>query len=64
MHLGVVFLADAAGRHVTVRETDKLTGAFATPAEVAAVADHLESWSRIVFEAIEEGLAVTSSPGR
>ena len=38
VHLGVVVVADAAGRPVRVRETDKLTGAFATPAEVAAVA--------------------------
>jgi predicted NUDIX family phosphoesterase len=64
VHLGVVFLADAAGKPVAVRETDKLTGAFASPAEVAAVADHLETWSRIVFEAIEEGLAVASPRSR
>jgi predicted NUDIX family phosphoesterase len=64
VHLGIVFLADAAGRHVAVRETEKLTGAFAPPADVAAVADDLETWSRIVFEAIEEGLAVASSRGR
>ena len=30
VHLGVVFVADAAGRPVTVREQDKLTGSFAT----------------------------------
>jgi predicted NUDIX family phosphoesterase len=53
VHLGVVILADAAGRAVAIRETDKLSGAFATPAEVAAGADHLETWSRIVFEALE-----------
>jgi predicted NUDIX family phosphoesterase len=53
VHLGVVFVADAAGRAVGVRETDKLTGSFASPAEVAAVADHLETWSRLVFEALE-----------
>jgi len=53
VHLGVVFLADAAGRPVGVRETDKLTGSFAEPAEVAAVAEHLETWSRLVFEALE-----------
>ena len=29
VHLGVVFVADAAGRPVVVRETDKLTGEFA-----------------------------------
>ena len=55
VHLGVVFVADAAGRQVTVRETDKMTGRFATAAEVAAVAADLESWSRLVFEALEAG---------
>ena len=53
VHLGRVFVADAAGRPVAIRETDKLTGAFATPAEVAAVADDLETWSRLVFERLE-----------
>jgi predicted NUDIX family phosphoesterase len=53
VHLGVVVLADASGRAVTIRETDKLSGAFAPPDEVAAGAEHLETWSRIVFDAIE-----------
>jgi predicted NUDIX family phosphoesterase len=53
VHLGVVVFADAAGRPVGVRETDKLSGAFADPAEVAAGVDHLETWSRIVFDALE-----------
>ena len=53
VHLGVVVLADAEGRLVSVRETEKLSGAFATPGEVAAGADHLETWSRIIFEALE-----------
>ena len=53
VHLGVVFVADAAGRLVEVRETDKLEGQFVEPAEVAAVVDDLETWSRIVFEALE-----------
>lgn len=53
VHLGVVVLADTSGRPVDVRETHKLSGAFASPAEVAAGIDHLETWSRIVFEALE-----------
>ena len=53
VHLGVVILAEAEGRAVTVRETEKLSGAFATPGEVAAGAEHLETWSRIVFDALE-----------
>jgi len=55
VHLGVVFVADAAGHPVAVRETDKLRGSFVPPAEVAAVADDLESWSRLVFDALEAG---------
>jgi predicted NUDIX family phosphoesterase len=50
VHLGAVYVADAAGRPVAIRETDKLTGSFVTEHEVAAVADRLETWSRLVFE--------------
>jgi predicted NUDIX family phosphoesterase len=57
VHLGVVVLAEAGGRPVRVRETDKLSGAFASPAEVAAGVDHLETWSRIAFEALETAAA-------
>ncbi len=53
VHVGAVFVADAEGRPVAVRETDKLSGSFATPADVAAVEANLESWSQIVFRALE-----------
>ena len=53
VHLGAVFMADAAGRAVTIRETDKLSGSFADPQDVAAVVDRLETWSAIVFEHLE-----------
>lgn len=53
VHLGAVYLADARGRPVAIRETDKLTGRFADALEVAAVADQLETWSRLVFELLE-----------
>jgi predicted NUDIX family phosphoesterase len=53
VHLGLVYVGDAAGRPVAIRETDKLSGAFATAAEVAAVSDRLETWSRIAFEWLE-----------
>ena len=55
VHLGAVYVADAAGRAVMIRETDKLTGSFATPAKVAAVRDDLETWSRLVFDFLEAG---------
>lgn len=53
VHLGAVYLADAAGRPVTIREVEKLSGSFATADEVATVADDLETWSRLVFDHLE-----------
>jgi len=53
VHVGVVFTAEAAGRPVAVRETDKLTGAFAEPGAVAGVAERLETWSALVFEHLD-----------
>lgn len=49
VHLGAVYLAEAFGRAVTIRETAKLDGAFATTAQVAAVVDRMETWSALVF---------------
>jgi predicted NUDIX family phosphoesterase len=53
VHVGAVYVADAAGRPVAIRETDKLAGAFADPAEVAAVVDRMETWSALVFAHLE-----------
>jgi predicted NUDIX family phosphoesterase len=58
VHLGLVYEADAAGRPVAIRETEKLTGAFVPSSEVAAVADDLETWSRIAFEFLAERPAI------
>jgi predicted NUDIX family phosphoesterase len=55
VHLGAVYVAEADGRNVSVRETHKLDGAFATPDEVRAVVDDLETWSRLAFDFIEGG---------
>jgi predicted NUDIX family phosphoesterase len=52
VHVGFVYLADAAGRGVAIRETDKLSGGFATTDEVAAVRDGMETWSSLVFDAL------------
>lgn len=52
VHIGFVYVADAAGRRVAIRETDKLSGRFAITAEVAAVVDAMETWSRLAFETL------------
>lgn len=48
VHLGVVFLVEAAGRPVAVRELDKLSGRMAGAADVLAAWDRLETWSQLV----------------
>ena len=53
VHLGLVFAADAGGRAVHIRETDKLSGSFASMSDVAAVADRLETWSRLLYEYLD-----------
>jgi predicted NUDIX family phosphoesterase len=50
VHLGLVFGADAAGRSVAIRETDKLEGAFVPLSNVGDVAALLETWSALLFE--------------
>jgi predicted NUDIX family phosphoesterase len=52
VHLGVVYVAEAGGRVVAIRETDKLSGAFAEPVDVGAVRDRMETWSQLVFDAL------------
>ena len=48
VHLGVVFVVEADGRPVAVRETEKLRGRFVVPQEVVAAWDRLETWSQLV----------------
>jgi len=54
VHLGAVYVAEAEGRPVAIRETDKLTGSFADADAVAAVIDRMETWSRLVFELLAD----------
>ena len=53
VHVGAVYVAEAAGRPVAIRETEKLSGAFATRDDVRAVVDRMESWSALVFAHLE-----------
>ncbi len=50
VHLGIVYEAEAGGRPVSIRETHKLRGAFATPDEARAVRDRMETWSQILLD--------------
>ena len=52
VHLGVVFTVEAHGRGVDVREHAKLVGAFAGSEELAASRPRLETWSRLVADAL------------
>jgi predicted NUDIX family phosphoesterase len=60
VHLGAVYVADAVGRSVAVRETDKLTGGFVDAEGVEAVLDRMETWSRLVFESLTIGALDTA----
>jgi predicted NUDIX family phosphoesterase len=57
VHVGAVYVADARGRGVTIRETDKLAGEFAEPGAVAMLVDRMETWSVLVFRHLEGVLA-------
>jgi len=52
VHLGLVYLADASGRPVAIREVDKLSGAFEPTDRVREVRDAMETWSSLVFDAL------------
>ena len=56
VHLGVVFVADVAGRSVAIREATKLSGGFADPVAVRAVRAAMETWSQLIFDAFEGGI--------
>ncbi len=57
VHIGVVYVADADGRPVNVRETDKLSGEFVEPAELLAVYDRMETWSQLVHDLLSNRAA-------
>jgi predicted NUDIX family phosphoesterase len=54
-HLGIVYIADASGRPVSVRETHKLSGSFELMEAAMAVYDLMETWSQLVLDAIGDG---------
>jgi predicted NUDIX family phosphoesterase len=50
VHFGVIFEADADGRPVAVRETDKLSGEFVHPDAVLQGYERLETWSQLLYD--------------
>lgn len=52
VHVGLVFAADATGRALAVRETEKLRGSFVEPSEVLPVYDRLETWSQFLYDLV------------
>lgn len=50
VHLGFVYVAEAHGRAVAVREMHKLKGEFVAPLQVLRVYDRLETWSSLVYD--------------
>ena len=62
-HLGVVYLADAAGREVGVRETHKLSGSFQPVDVLRDVYDRMETWSQLAMDAVVGATTVPSLPG-
>lgn len=52
VHLGVVYVLDAHDANVTVRETDKMTGRWASVDELRELRERMETWSQIVYDAL------------
>ncbi|OGI14388.1 hypothetical protein A3K63_01980 [Candidatus Micrarchaeota archaeon RBG_16_49_10] len=52
VHFGVVFLIEAEGSDIRVKETDVLEGKMMTLKGIAGIRDSLENWSKIVFDYI------------
>jgi predicted NUDIX family phosphoesterase len=53
VHFGLVYIADLPSPDVRIRETKKLSGAFATRQEIGDAYPHLESWSQFVVDGVD-----------
>lgn len=51
VHFGLVHVVDVLSGEVAIRETDRLTGGLATPAEIQTVYARMETWSQLVLDA-------------
>jgi predicted NUDIX family phosphoesterase len=43
---------EAATRDVSIRETDKMTGAWTARSALAPLRERMETWSQIVYDAL------------
>ena len=50
VHLGAVYVLEAATREVAIRETDKMTGSWSSRADLAATRERMETWSQLVYD--------------
>ncbi len=64
VHLGAVYVLDAATREVTIRETEKMTGSWAARADLVAARERMESWSQIVYDGFIASGATGFSPSK
>lgn len=55
VHLGAVYVLDAHSGEVRVRETEKMTGRWATVDELETVRESMESWSQIAYDGFVRG---------
>ncbi len=51
VHFGLVHVVDVLSGEVTIRETDRLTGGLAAPAEIQTMYAQMETWSQLVLDA-------------
>jgi predicted NUDIX family phosphoesterase len=63
VHFGVIFEADADGRAVAVRETDKLSGEFVHPDAVLQGYERLETWSQLLYDHVTGRVQARVEPG-
>lgn len=50
VHLGAVYLLEAASPQIAVRETEKMSGSWVPRAQLDASRAAMESWSQIVYD--------------
>jgi predicted NUDIX family phosphoesterase len=50
VHLGAVYVLEAQDKHVSVKETEKMTARWMKRDELIGVRDAMETWSQIVYD--------------